>query len=82
MNIAVHDALYLPIIRKCSQYRWPLADIAGEHDQCGVKPPWKGGKWSAMAVLRIRKRHGHFPKVEDCLVALQVCCFMVGLGSS
>ena len=57
-RIAAHDARCLPIIRECSQYHWPLADIASELDLRGVDPPRKGGKWSAMAVLRIRKRHG------------------------
>ena len=55
-RIAAHDALCLPIIREYSQYRWPLADIAAELDRRGVEPPRKGGQWSAMAVLRIRKR--------------------------
>ena len=57
-RIAAHDALCLPTIRECSQYRWSLADIAAELDRRGVAPPRKGGQWSAMAVLRIRKRHG------------------------
>ena len=55
----------------CRQQR--CVRVAADLDHHGVMPPWKDGKLSAVAVLRIRKRHvvGIPPKVEDCL---QGCC--------
>ena len=67
-RIAAHDALCLPIIRECSQYRWPLSDIAAELNRRGIEPPRKGGKWSRNGGAANSQTPRYFLKVEDCLI--------------
>ena len=61
-DIRSHDAAALPLIRELREAGTTWSQIAAWLDAGGVSPPgrrggYQCGKWSAMAVWRIAKRH-------------------------
>ena len=61
-DIRSHDAAVLPLIRELREANATWSQIAAWLDERAVSPPgrrggYKSGRWAAMAVWRIAKRH-------------------------